>query len=238
MMVMVSRWQRFGGLGLAFAAGVLSTVVVVAVVRSGSDSASIEAVPSRSGASTLSSSTASPSPDEFLRIGGVPAAAPVRTVDPLLLPYPYLSPTPPPTTETVLDGTYIRTLTLRDVGGARIGLPFRCLRCPPYRIDAGVSTIMFWQGAYFLHHQMSGFRTQGSFVVDGDRVTLFNDPNCPQGRGLYAFEMTAHGLRFDVVHDDCPWSGERADDLTAVQWTHVNVCVRWVKNIWPGSVAC
>ena len=34
------------------------------------------------------------------------------------------------TTETVLDGTYIRTLTLRDVGGARIGLPFRCLRCP------------------------------------------------------------------------------------------------------------
>ena len=134
---MVSRWQRFGGLGLAFAAGVLSTVVVVAVVRSGSDSASNEAAPSRSGASTLSSSTASPSPDEFLRIGGVPAAAPVRTVDPLLLPYPYLSPTPPPTTETVLDGTYIRTLTLRDVGGARIGLPFRCLRCPPYRIEIG-----------------------------------------------------------------------------------------------------
>ena len=233
MMVMVSRWQRFGALGLAFAAGVLITVVVVAVSRSGSEpSSNAEATPGVP-------APASPSPSgELLRIGGAPAAAPVRTVDPLLLPYPYLSPTPPPTTETVLDGTYIRTLTLRDVGGARIGLPFRCLRCPPYRIDAGVSTIMFWHGAYFLHHQMSGFRTQGSFVVDGDRVTLFNDPNCPQGRGLYAFEMTAHGLRFDVIHDDCPWSGERADDLTAVQWTHVNVCLRWVKNIWPGSVAC
>jgi hypothetical protein len=233
MVVMVPRWQRFGALGLAFAAGVLTTVVVVAVSRSGPEpSSNAEATPSVS-------ALASPSPSgELLRIGGAPAAAPVRTVDPLLLPYPYLSPTPPPTTETVLDGTYIRTLTLRDVGGARIGLPFRCLRCPPYRIDAGVSTIMFWQGAYFLHHQMSGFRTQGSFVVDGDRVTLFNDPNCPQERGLYAFEMTAHGLRFDVIHDDCPWSGERADDLTAVQWTHVNVCVRWVKNIWPGSVAC
>jgi hypothetical protein len=233
MMVMVSRWQRFGALGLAFAAGVLITVVVVAVSRSGPEpSSNAEATPGVP-------APGSPSPSgELLRIGGAPAAAPVRTVDPLLLPYPYLSPTPPPTTETVLDGTYIRTLTLRDVGGARIGLPFRCLRCPPYRIDAGVSTIMFWQGAYFLHHQMSGFRTQGSFVVDGDRVTLFNDPNCPQGRGLYAFEMTAHGLRFDVIHDDCPWSGERADDLTAVQWTHVNVCLRWVKNIWPGSVAC
>lgn len=230
---MVSRWQRFGALGLAFAAGVLTTVVVVAVSRSGpAPSSNAEATPSVP-------APASPSPSgELLRIGGVPAAAPVRTVDPLLLPYPYLSPTPPPTTETVLDGTYIRTLTLRDVGGARIGLPFRCLRCPPYRIDAGVSTIMFWHGAYFLHHQMSGFRTQGSFVVDGDRVTLFNDPNCPQERGLYAFETTAHGLRFDVIHDDCPWSGERADDLMAVQWTHVNVCLRWVKNIWPGSVAC
>jgi len=233
MMVMVSRWQRFGALGLAFAAGVLITVVVVAVSRSGPEpSSNAEATPGVPAPASLSPS------GELLRIGGAPAAAPVRTVDPLLLPYPYLSPTPPPTTETVLDGTYIRTLTLRDVGGARIGLPFRCLRCPPYRIDAGVSTIMFWQGAYFLHHQMSGFRTQGSFVVDGDRVTLFNDPNCPQGRGLYAFEMTAHGLRFDVIHDDCPWSGERADDLTAVQWTHVNVCLRWVKNIWPGSVAC
>ena len=72
--------------------------------------------------------------------------------------------------ETALDGTYIRTLTLRDVGGARIGLRSDACGAPvPDR--RGCGTIMFWQGAYFLHHQMSGFRTQGSFVVDGDRVT-------------------------------------------------------------------
>jgi hypothetical protein len=154
------------------------------------------------------------------------------------MPYPFLSPTPPPSTRTVLDGTYLRVLTLRDVGGARIGLPYRCLRCPPYRVDAGVSTIMFWHGAWFLHHQMSDFKTQGSFVVDGDRVTLFNDPNCPQGKGVYRFEKTAHGLRFETIDDECPWSGERAYDLTRVQWTNVHVCIRWIRNLWPGAVAC
>lgn len=239
-MVMGSRWQRVGALGLAFAAGVLTAVAVVAVARSepepGTSGQAAPGAPSSAGPSV--SSTASPSPEELLKIGGLPGAEPERTVDPLLMPYPYRSPTPPPSTRTVLDGTYLRTLTLRDVGGARIGLPFRCLRCPPYRIDAGVSTIMFWHGAWFLHHQMSDFKTQGSFVVDGDRVTLFNDPNCPQGEGVYRFDKTAHGLRFEAIDDDCPWSGERADDLTRVQWTNVHVCVRWIKNLWPGAVAC
>jgi len=237
MPVMGSRWQRFGSLGLAFAAGVLTTVVVVAVAGS-------EPEPGPSGpAASLGPSSATPavggaSSSPLLKIGGLPGAEPERTVDPLLLPYPFLSPTPPPSTRTVLDGTYLRVLTLRDVGGARIGLPFRCLRCPPYRIDAGVSTIMFWHGAWFLHHQMSDFKTQGSFVVEGDRVTLFNDPNCPQGEGVYRFEKTTHGLRFETIDDECPWSGERADDLTRVQWTNVHVCVRWIKNLWPGAVAC
>ena len=231
---MDSRWQRFGSLGLAFAAGVLTTVVVVAVARfepepsSSSQDASDTAV-----SASATTRGASASPTELLKIGGAPGAEPERTVDPLLMPYPYLSPTLPPSTRTVLDGTYLRVLTLRDVGGARIGLPFRCLRCPPFRIDAGVSTIMFWHGAWFLHHQMSDFKTQGSFVVDGDRVTLFNDPNCPQGEGVYLFEKTAHGLRFETIRDECPWSGERADDLTRVQWTNVHVCVRWIKNRGP-----
>ena len=239
MPVMVSRWQRFGSLGLAFAAGVLTTVVVVAVARSEPEPGPSGEV--ASGATSPASpavSGTSASPTKLLKIGGLPGKEPDRTVDPLLMPYPYLSPTPPPSTRTVLDGTYLRTLTLRDVGGARIGLPFRCLRCPPYRVDAGVSTIMFWHGAWFLHHQMSDFKTQGNFVVDGDRVTLFNDPNCPQGEGVYRFEKTAHGLAFETIRDECPWSGERAIDLTRVRWTNVHVCVRWIKNLWPGAVAC
>jgi len=120
---MVSRWQRFGSLGLAFAAGVLTTVVVVTVVRSDPE----EGPPpeAASGAtSSASPAVAGMSSSPLLKIGGLPGAEPERTVDPLLLPYPFLSPTPPPSTRTVLDGTYLRVLTLRDVGGARIGLPF------------------------------------------------------------------------------------------------------------------
>jgi hypothetical protein len=236
MPVMTLRWQRFVSPVLAFAAGVLTTVVVVAVAGSEPEPGPSGPPVSRATSATPAVGGASPSP--LLKIGGLPGAEPERTVDPLLLPYPFLSPTPPPSTRTVLDGTYLRVLTLRDVGGARIGLPFRCLRCPPFRIDAGVSTIMFWHGAWFLHHQMSDFKTQGSFVVDGDRVTLFNDPNCPQGEGVYRFEKTTHGLRFETIDDECPWSGERADDLTRVPWTNVHVCVRWIKNLWPGAVAC
>jgi hypothetical protein len=184
--------------------------------------------------------SASPSPSlEFARVGGAPANIQTdRTItDPTLLPYPFMSPTPPPDA-TALDGTYLRTLTLRDVGGARVGLPYRCLRCPPFRIDAGVSTLVFVRGAYYVHHQISGFRTMGSFVVQDDRVTLFNDTNCPQTPGVYAFALSAHGLRFRVIEDDCPFSGERALDLMRTSWTRVSACVRRIQNLWPGEVAC
>ena len=129
MPVMVSRWQRFGSLGLAFAAGVLTTVVVVAVARSEPEPG--EAASGATSSESPAVSEASASPTKLLKIGGLPGKEPERTVDPLQMPYPYLSPTLPPSTRTVLDGTYLRVLTLRDVGGARIGLPFRCLRCRP-----------------------------------------------------------------------------------------------------------
>ena len=130
----------------------------------------------------------SPSPVTLVKIGGVFGAVPDREItDPTLLPYPFMSPTPEPEV-TEIDGTYLRTLTLDEVGGARIGLPYRCLRCPPYRIDAGVSTLVLHEGAYYLDHQLSNFRTMGSFVVQGDRLTLFNDANCPQTPGVYEWK--------------------------------------------------
>jgi hypothetical protein len=197
------------------------------------------AEPSPEAQASAATGTPEPSSSGFVRIGGTPARISVdRTIDdPTLLPYPFMSPTPPPE-PSVLDGTYLRTLTLRDVGGARIGLPYRCLRCPPFRIDAGGTTLIFTRGAYYLHHQLSGFRTMGSFVIQGDRVTLFNDANCPQTPGIYAFEVTAHGLRFRVVEDDCPFSGERSFDLMVRPWTRVSACVRRIANLWPGEVAC
>jgi hypothetical protein len=233
MLVMEARWRTVGVGVVAFAAG----AIVATVVSAG---------PSETGRVT-SPATATPatprpspsvSPVTLVKIGGVLGALPDRTIhDPTLLPYPFMSPTPPPS-PTAIDGTYLRTMTLHDVGGARVGLPFRCLRCPPFRIDAGVSTLIFTRGAYYLHHQLSGFRTRGSFVVEGDRVTLFNDANCPQTPGVYEFELTPHAIRFRVIEDDCPFSGERALDLMVRPWTHVSVCARRIQNLWPGEVAC
>jgi hypothetical protein len=217
----------------AFAAGALVATLAA------SDPAEIVAGPAPPPTAATATPSVSRSPVTLVKIGGVLGALPDRQIhDPTLLPYPYHSPTPAPDSTSPLDGTYLRMLTLHDVGGARVGLPYRCLRCPPFRIDAGVSTLIFFHGAYYLHHQLSGFRTMGSFVVDGDRVTLFNDPNCPQTEGVYEFERSAHAVRFRVVHDDCPFSGERGFDLTARPWTHASVCQRRIQNLWPGELAC
>jgi len=229
-MVMGAKWRRLGVVVAAFAAGVIAAAAVVAANPSEPDRASSPTTSPRPSVSV--------SPVTLVKIGGAFGAIPDRTLDdPTLMPYPFMSPTPPPS-PTAIDGTYMRTMTLGDVGGARVGLPFRCLRCPPFRIDAGVSTLVFFHGAYYLHHQLSGFRTMGSFVVEGDRVTFFNDANCPQSPGVYEFELSAHSIRFRVVEDDCPFSGERGFDLMVRPWTHVSACIRRIQNLWPGEVAC
>jgi hypothetical protein len=229
---MVGRRTRLEIVGAVLALAAIVALSVAALAdRSEPDTARPSPTPTPT-------PTVTPSPVELVKVGGVFLAAPDRRItDPRLLPYPFMSPTPPPV-ETPLDGTYMRTLTLAELGGSRIALPYRCLRCPPYRIDAGVSTLVFTRGAYYVHHQLSGFRTMGSFVVEDDRVTLFNDTNCPKTPGVYAFEITAHGLRLRAIEDDCPYSGERADDLGYVTWTRVPACIRRIQNLWPGEVAC
>jgi hypothetical protein len=230
---MVSRRAKLEITGTVLALGAIVALSVIAIGRDGEGT-------STNGSPTTEAPTptASISPVTLARVGGLPIAIPDREIkDPSLMPYPFMSPTPPPL-ETPIDGTYMRTVDLDEVGGARIGLPYRCFRCPPYRIDAGVSTLIFTKGAYYVHHHMSGFRTMGSFVIDGDRITLFNDPNCPQTPGVYTFEHSAHGISLQVVHDGCPYSHERADDLMFHDWTRVSPCFRRIQDLWPGEVAC
>jgi hypothetical protein len=232
---MVGKRARLEILGTVIAVGAIAALSVIAITRSdGPTTAASAAGPS----AEAPSPTVSVSPVQLARVGGLPIAIPDRTLDdPRLMPYPFMSPTPPPGS-SVLDGTYLRTIDLDQIGGARIGLPYRCFRCPPYRVDAGVSTLMFLNGAYYLHHHLSGFRTMGSFVIEDDTITLFNDANCPQTPGVYRFVRTSHGLRFTVVEDDCPYSNERAKDLMFEPWIHVSACVRRIQNLWPGEYAC
>ena len=152
-------------------------------------------------------------------------------------PYPYTTPIPP-REPTAIDGTYVRIMSLRDVGGPVVGLPYRCLRCIPYRVDPGTSTLIFYEGRYFLHHYLSGFKALGHYTVDGDGIHLFNDPNCSSMAGDYTWQLDGRDLSFETVNDPCVFKDERAHDLTLASWTQVPACHRRLIGLWPGFLGC
>jgi hypothetical protein len=144
----------------------------------------------------------------------------------------------PPLEPTALDGYYLRIVGLDQVGGPRWGLPFHCRRCPAYRVDPGVETILLYRGRFWLEHQMSGTRAYGHYVVDRNRVTFFNDANCSHTRGVYRWSRTGSSLSLEVIRDPCPFEDERADDLTFSLWTRVRTCLSGIRYWWPALVGC
>jgi hypothetical protein len=204
---------------VAAAALLIATIVIVANLDTPTVSPAASASPSpREGAEVLFAET----------LDDLPAT---------LKPYPYATPTPAPV-PTEIDGTYMLILTLEDLGGANDALPFPCRRCLPYARDPGVMTLIFFDGAYFVDHQMSGFHGIGNYEVDGDRLTLFNDPNCSRVSGTYTWRIEGRSLRLEAAEDTCAYEGERATDLTSDAWTKIPVCRREVQHLWPGILGC
>jgi hypothetical protein len=184
---------------------------------------------------SITSPSRSPAPgtaDEQLvaeRLGELP---------PSLLPYPFTTPTPAPV-PTEIDGTYLLILTLDDLGGDPSHvLPFPCVRCLPYAREPGISTLIFFDGVYFVDHQISGFHSKGHYEVDGNTLTLFNDANCTGVRGTYRWQLEAGSLRLEAVDDTCAYEGERPFDLASNVWTKIPVCTREVAHLWPGILGC
>jgi hypothetical protein len=141
-------------------------------------------------------------------------------------PYPYSEPAPA-RTPTPIDGLYTRTMTVAQAGGR----PDACRRCAPYRRDAGRSTITFEEGRYFvrLTPAASGrlcseclrpppFSATGHYRVSGDRLRLFNDPNCIDVTGVYTWGLDAGTMALQEVEDSCPYGRLRAKFLTATVW--------------------
>jgi hypothetical protein len=155
-------------------------------------------------------------------------------VAPQDMPYPYTTPVPPDE-KTPIDGTYMRILTLEDTDGL---LPFRCLRCPPYFPNAGVSTLAMSKGNYWVNHQLSGFRALGMYTVEGNRVTFFNDPWCPQDHGTYRWAVEDDELLLEPTSSTCPYEKARTDDFTTGHWIHIRPCIYRIELLWPGPVAC
>lgn len=183
-------------------------------------------------ASTAASPSPTPRADaeplEAETLGDLPAT--VR-------PFPYMKPTPAPV-PTEIDGTYMLILTLDELGGPSNALPFPCVRCLPYARDPGVTTLIFFEGEYFVHHQMSGFHANGHYTVSPTRLTLFNDANCSRVRGTYRWQLDGDSLRLEVIDDTCAYEGERPTDLATEAWTRIPVCRREVSHLWPGILGC
>lgn len=175
-------------------------------------------------------------------MGGVDIAEVGTEVPPDALPYPYAS--PPPRLSTPIDGTYLRILSLDDV--ADVPFPTRCLRCPPFFVHSGVSTLMLHEGRYWLNHQLSGFRSMGHYEVEGHTISLLNDPHCPQDRGRYRWRVRrgpySFGanlrLSFELLEGDCVYEEARATDLRRVPWRKINPCSFRFVHLWPARPEC
>jgi hypothetical protein len=161
------------------------------------------------------------------------------TLTPELEPYDYLK-AAPPREETPIDGFFLRILTLEETGGPEVGqgLPVHCLRCVPYSVDAGVQTLLLYEGRYYLEHQINGFRAIGHYEVDGHRVTFFNDANCSRVRGTYRWFLGGGDLVLALIDDPCPYVDERSHDFTLAPWTQVNPCASGVDHWYPGRLGC
>jgi hypothetical protein len=193
--------------------------------------------PERSDTEITSRPSRSPSPVSLVAVGGVLVADVDTELTEEYEPYEYSRPAPR-REPTPLDGFYVRIVTLQETGGPSHGLPFRCVRCLPFRISPGLETLTVYEGRFYLDHQMSGFRALGHFRLEGKRIEFFNDPNCSSMTGTYEWKLQGTSLAFDVVRDRCPFKDERADDLTYSPWTKVDACAFRIVHWWPGLFGC
>jgi hypothetical protein len=127
-------------------------------------------------------------------------------------PFPYSMPLPP-SEPTSLDGLYLKTIPFE-------GTPVPCKRCAGYRLEGGAWSLYLDKGVFKVFQQDTDFEAVGSFAVNGDRITFFNDPYCEENLamvGTYTWKKDGDALIFQVVDDPCSIN-LRAKNLTADKW--------------------
>jgi hypothetical protein len=71
------------------------------------------------------------------------------------------------------------------------------------------------RGVFRVSHEGIGYLAVGHYTLTGNRVMLFNDPNCSAERGTYTWSLEDGVLRLEVVEDDCAFEDVRVRYLTA-----------------------
>ncbi len=124
-------------------------------------------------------------------------------------PFPHTAPLPPGMPAD-MDGTYTKFDPQKTP-------PVPCRRCPDYVPEGGIWKLNLSNGVFRIFHEFSGWRSIGSFVVDGNRIRLFNDPTCMEAMGSYTWRLNEGRLELKVVEDKCA-IGMRAKNLTQLPW--------------------
>ena len=124
-------------------------------------------------------------------------------------PFPYRRELPAPE-RTPLDGTYTKVDPKKDP-------QVPCRRCPDYAPEGGVWKIQFDKGVFRIIHLSSGWKSIASFSLEGDRLSLFNDPVCHETTGMYNWKAEGGQIVFTVIEDECAIR-LRAMNLTKQPW--------------------
>jgi hypothetical protein len=165
-------------------------------------------VPPATPSSQTTSATVAPAATAF-------AAGPTPTADRWAelferTPFPYTTPLPEPMA-SALDGIYVKVEQIE-------GTPTPCRRCPDYKIEGGVWRLSFDNGIFRVYHTVTGWRTLGSYTVEGDRLLLFNDPTCLREVGSYRYALENGSLRLETVEDTCAIR-LRSRNLSNIAWS-------------------
>jgi hypothetical protein len=149
----------------------------------------------------------------------------------LAIPFPYSAPLPP-AARTALDGTYTK-IELKE------GTPVPCKRCPDYAPEGGLWKLNLDKGVFRILYDFNDWRSLASFVVSGDQLKLFNDPNCPQVVGTYTWKLEEGKLTFKVIEDECS-IGLRAMNLTHLAWLSCQppTTEAGISDHWPKPDGC
>lgn len=131
--------------------------------------------------------------------------------------YPYTSPTPP-YEPTPIDGVFARRVTSNLLGPAG-----GCRRCPPYRLAVGAEILGLRSGTFRIYHAGSGYMSVGHYQSDGEEITFFNDPNCPQDRGMYTVQDDGDWRTLVPVDDPCAFDRVRERFLSAAPWHNIDL---------------
>jgi hypothetical protein len=146
-------------------------------------------------------------------------------------PYPYHTPLPPPR-PTILDGTYTK-FELKE------GTPVPCKRCPDYAPEGGTWKLSLDKGVFRIFHEVTGWRSLGSYTVSGDQLVLVNDPYCPYVVGTYQWKLEQSEFILEEIEDTCS-IGLRAMNLTNLPWLscHPPSTEAAITDHWPKPPGC